>query len=57
LAESSTRSLDRPAQNAALRVDLFDRELGTHHLVAGGRGIDSSERVYHADADRRLAAA
>jgi hypothetical protein len=50
------QEFDRPAQNAALCIDLFDRELRAHHLVAGRRGIDTGDGVDHADADRGLAA-
>ena len=47
---------DGAAENAALRVDLPDGELGTGHFVLGGRRIGSGERIDHADAKRRLAA-
>ena len=50
------QQFDLASENAALGVDLLDRELGAHHLVAGRRGIDAGERIDHADPDRRLAA-
>ena len=50
------QQLDLPPEYAAPGVDLFDGELGPHHLVAGLRGIDPGERIDHADPDRRLAA-
>ena len=50
------QQFDLPPENAAFGVDLLDGELGSHHLVAGRRGIDAGERIDHADPDRRLAA-
>ena len=50
------QQLDRPAEDAALGVDLLDRELGAHHFVLGHRRIDAGERIDHADRERCLAA-
>ena len=56
LAESSTSSSTWRPEYAAFGVDLIDRELGAHHLVAGWSGVDAGEGIDHADPDRRLAA-
>ena len=43
------QQFDRPAENAALGVDLLDGELGAHHLVLRHRRIDAGQRIDHAD--------
>ena len=50
------QQFDLASEHAAFGVDLIDRELGAHHLVAGRRGVDAGEGIDHADPDRRLAA-
>ena len=50
------QELDRPAQNAALLVDLLDGELCAHHLVLCNRGINARQRIDHSDPHRRFAA-
>src|SRR5262249_35316918 len=50
------QQLDRPAEDAALFVDVRDRELGAGHLVLRGRRIDAGEWVDEADAHGRFAA-
>ena len=50
------QQLDLASEHAAFGVDLFDRELGAHHLVAGRCGVDAGEGIDHTDPDRRLAA-
>ena len=56
LAESSIRQLDRPAENAALLVDLLGGEFGSHHFALGDRGINAGQGIDHADLDRCFAA-
>jgi hypothetical protein len=48
--------LARPAQNAALLVDLLDGEFCAHHLVLCDRGINARQRIDHSDPHRRFAA-
>ena len=50
------QQFDLSPENAAFGVDLLDRELGSHHLVAGWRCVDAGEWIDHADPDRRFAA-
>ncbi len=50
------QELDRAAENAALRVDLLDRELGARHLVLRNGRVNARQRIDHADADRRVSA-
>src|SRR6185437_10631193 len=50
------QQLDGTADDAALGVDLLDRELGADDLVLRRRRIDAGQRIDHADLDRRLAA-
>ena len=49
------QELDRPAQNAALLVDLLDGKFGADHLVLRERGINAGQRIDHSDPDRRFA--
>ena len=46
------QQFDLASENAALGVHLLDGELGSHHLVAGRRGVDAGERIDHAHPDR-----
>ncbi len=50
------QQLELAAENAALGVDLLDRELGADHLVLRDRGVDAGQRIDHADLDGGLAA-
>ena len=44
--------LDLPTENAALGVDLLDRQLAADHLVLADRGIGARERIVEADLHR-----
>jgi len=50
------QKLDRPAENAAVFVDFFGGEFGSHHLALCNRSIGAGDRIDHADPDRRFAA-
>ena len=50
------QKFDRPAQNAALLVDLLGGEFGAHHLALRDRGINAGQRIDHSDPHRRFAA-
>ena len=43
--------LDRPAENAALGVDLLERQLAADQLVLAERGVGAGQRVVEADLD------
>ena len=45
------QQLELPAHDAALGVDLVDRELGAHDFVAGRRGINAGQRIDHSHFD------
>jgi hypothetical protein len=49
------QEFDRPAQYAALLVDLLGSEFCSHHLALRDRGIDSGYRIDHSDPYRRFA--
>ena len=50
------QEFDRPAQNAALLVDLLGGEFRSHDLALCDRGINPGQRIDHSDPDRRFAA-
>ena len=50
------QKIDLAAENAALFVELVDRESRALDLAARDRGIDAGQRIDHSELDRRLAA-
>jgi hypothetical protein len=48
------QKFNRPAQNAALLVDLLDGVFGADHLVLGDRGIDAGQWIDQTDPHRRF---
>src|SRR6185437_6175072 len=50
------QQFDLAAEDAALGVDLLDGEPGAHHLVAGGRGVNTGQGIDHAHLDRGFTA-
>ena len=46
---------DLPAENAALRIDLRDRQLHAGLFILAERRVNAGERIIHPDLDRFLA--
>ncbi len=50
------QEFERAAENAALGVDVVDRQPRADHFVLRHRGVDAGERIDHADLDRGFTA-
>ena len=51
LVEVLDQKLDLAAENAALGVDLLDRELAADQFVLADRGVGAGQRIVEADLD------